>query len=740
LLDGLNSSQQQAVIATEGPLLILAGAGSGKTKTLTHRIANILEQDLALASQILAVTFTNKAAKEMRSRVAILLGSDPDNRSFMPYMGTFHGICVRLLRQTGDYVGVAKNFIIFDQSDALATIKKILKNLSIDEKIFSARTVNSIISNSKNELISPEGLAASASSPTEQVAAKVYPEYQKALREAGALDFDDLLLYAVKMLEVAEVRQKWQQQFRYIMIDEYQDTNSAQYRLVSLLVDDAQNIAVVGDDWQSIYSWRGANFKNILNFERDYPTTTVIKLEQNYRSTKNILDGAHSVIMKNDVRSDKKLWTALGDGEKIKIEQLANERVESDYVVRRCKVQVEMGLASYRDFAVLYRTNAQSRALEDSFIRSGVPYKIIGGLRFYDRKEVKDIIAYMRLLAQPNDRASFDRVINVPARAIGPKSLADFESWRFRANYSLAQALDNIEQCSELSPKAKLGFVDFANILNDFRQATAPEGDNYEEVALALFDQSDSSKNLVTSELLQKLIKRLDYEKYLDDGSLQAESRIENVRELVGVAKSYDNLGLLVFLEEISLISDLDSMDSNSNSVTLMTIHAAKGLEFETVYVVGMEENIFPHSRALYEPKEMEEERRLCYVAMTRAKRELFLLFATSRMIYGSTQHYSPSRFLKDIDPTKSYLKNDYLYQDHRSENKTIDYGWAAKLGEKVKPDLSVEPRYEADYEPGSIVNHPTFGQGTVLSVDGQTLSIYFNSKGVKKISANYLN
>jgi DNA helicase-2/ATP-dependent DNA helicase PcrA len=394
LLEGLNPEQRRAVETTEGPLLIQAGAGSGKTKTLTHRIAYLIATNKATPYNILAVTFTNKAAKEMRIRVAELLGEQAENRSFMPYMGTFHGICVRLLRQDGESVGIPRSFVIFDEDDRSATVKSISKRLMIDEKAFPARVVGGLISNAKNEMINPEAYAGIASSPAQQAAAKVYPLYQQALREAAALDFDDLINRAVAMFENhSEIRQKWQNQFKYIMIDEYQDTNAAQYRLVNLLTNDSKNIAVVGDDWQSIYSWRGADFRNILKFEKDYPNCTVIKLEQNYRSTKHILDAAHAIITKNMQRSDKRLWTDSTHGMPVQMVQVGNERAEAESIIRRVRNGVDSSLRNYRDFAVLYRTNAQSRSVEEAFVHYGIPYRVVGGVRFYDRKEIRDLMA-----------------------------------------------------------------------------------------------------------------------------------------------------------------------------------------------------------------------------------------------------------------------------------------------------------------------------------------------------------
>ena len=572
LLEGLNPEQQKAVKTTDGPLLILAGAGSGKTKTLTHRVAFIVKNQLATSSQILGVTFTNKAAKEMRERVATLLGDNAEHRSFMPYMGTFHSMCVKILRIDGQYIGLASNFVIFDESDRTALIKQLSKQQSIDEKQFPSRMIGSIISSAKNELLSPAEYTGIASTPNQKTAARIFPLYEKGLRDQQALDFDDLIGRTVSLLENnPEVKEKWRRQFKYILIDEYQDTNAAQYKLIKLFTNEHKNICVVGDDWQSIYSWRGADFKNILNFERDYPNATIIKLEQNYRSTKLILDAAHAVILKNKDRSDKKLWTAANDGQPVQMVQVQNERAEGEAIIRRIQTYVDMHLRKYNDFAVLYRTNAQSRSIEEQFVRYGIPYKIVGGVRFYDRSEIKDIIGYLRLIYQPEDLVSFSRVVNVPSRGIGAKSMQNFLDWRIMENLTLDEAFANIEN-APLMAKAKNALKDFISVVQSLRAA---------------------SEELPVSVLIDKLLKATDYLKHLDDGSAQAEARQENVKELMSVAKAYSEVGLSSFLEEVALISDLDGLNNSNDSVTLMTLHAAKGLEFPVVFMPGMEESIF---------------------------------------------------------------------------------------------------------------------------------------------------
>jgi DNA helicase II / ATP-dependent DNA helicase PcrA len=702
LLADLNPEQRRAVECTDGPLLILAGAGSGKTKTLTHRIAYILGSQKATPYNILAVTFTNKAAGEMRERVAKLLGQDQQNRGFMPYMGTFHSICVRLLRQDGEYNAIPRNFVIWDEGDRQAAIKQASRQAAIDEKAFPARLISSLVSSAKNEMIGPAEFETTAEySPASRAAAKVYPLYERMLKDASALDFDDLISRTVSLLETnPPIRQKWQTQFKYVMIDEYQDTNAAQYRLVKYLTGPHQNIAVVGDDWQSIYSWRGADFRNILNFEKDYPNCTVIKLEQNYRSTKNILEAAHSVIAANSVRSDKKLWTSEAAGLPVQILQVSSERAEAEAIVRRIKNATDIRARNYKDFAVLYRTNAQSRAVEEVFVHYGIPYRIVGGVRFYDRKEVKDILAYLRLVYQPEDTASFERIVNVPARGIGAKSLLSFYDWRRRNSYSLAEAMARVSECGEITPKARQGFSELSDIILSFK------------------NQADE---LMPATLIDGLLRRLDYLRFLSDGTPQGEARIENVKELISVANEYQEAGLDGFLEEVALVSDLDTADMSSDAVILMTLHGAKGLEFPVVFITGLEESILPHSRALYDASEMEEERRLMYVGMTRARQELYLIYATERNLYGGRQHNPPSRFIADLGNLANNPQSDYgLTPQSVFGNPAVD---------------NSEPRYVPDLEEGDGVKHQLFGIGTVVEIDGDNATVYFKGKGAKRLN-----
>lgn len=707
LLNGLNPEQKRAVETTDGPLLILAGAGSGKTKTLTHRIAYLIATKRAEAKDILAVTFTNKAAWEMRERIAILLDENPNNRSFMPFAGTFHSVCVRILRVSGEQIGLPSNFVINDETDKNNSIKKLVKELGLDDKNNLSRTIASIISNAKNELVEPSEYANIAIGSTQEVAAKIYPKYQALLRQSNALDFDDLIIKTVKMLkENQQIRQKWQDQFKYIMIDEYQDTNTAQYKLAKLLTGKHNNIAVVGDDWQSIYSWRGADYKNILNFEKDYQNATSIKLEQNYRSTKMILDAAHKIITKNQQRSNKKLWTVKPDGLPVQIISVAHERAEAETIVRRIETAVDIKARAYKDFAVLYRTNAQSRSIEEAFVRYKIPYKIVGGVKFYERKEIKDIIAYLRVIYQAEDLISFERIVNLPARGIGKKSLQNFLRWKSVNHLTLFEALTSIDKCDDITTKARKGLSELADIVISLRKT--------------MLDSSVAS-------VIDSLLRRLDYYNYLEDGTIHGESRQENVKELLTVAEQYQQLGVDSFFEEVGLTSDIDQADLSGNAVTLMTLHSAKGLEFPVVFMAGMEESIFPHSRTFYNQHELEEERRLCYVGMTRAREELYMFYAKARTLYGVMQTNPPSRFLEEID-AQSIEENSFL---QNLNQQPFIYNEPAQ----ITKSSNNEPYYVPELNEGDGVKHPFFGLGTVLELDGDLASIYFKGKGIKRIN-----
>lgn len=691
----LNPAQADAVKTTSGPVLILAGAGSGKTKTLTHRIAYLMTQERVWPNEILAVTFTNKAAKEMRERLGHLIGQEGSTRSFMPWMGTFHGICVRLLRQDGHTIGIQPNYVIYDEDDRQGLIKQAMKQLSIADKQIKPRAVSSAISNAKNELVSPEEFANTSHYPFQQAVAKIYALYEKMRIEAGALDFDDLLIETVRLFrDQPEVRKKWRSQFKHILIDEYQDTNAAQYAIVKSLVGDSRNICVVGDDWQSIYSWRGADFTNILNFERDFPGAKVIKLEQNYRSTGAILEAAHNVITKNLQRTEKELWTAEPAGAPVQVHPVYDEAEEAYTVVSRIGVQATMGARRYGDFAILYRTNSQSYTLERALIQQRVPYQIIGGVRFYDRKEIKDVIAYLRLLYQPNDRMSFSRIVNVPTRGIGATSLEKFLIWQANSGMDIVSALVNADQTSSVMARARTAFMALGETLRTL-QAKVESGDS-------------------PSDIIETLITKTGYRDYILDGTPQAEEREANIGALISDAKSFASLP--DFLEEVALMSSADT-NSHEQKVTLMTIHAAKGLEFPVVFMVGMEEGIFPHSR-VHEagPAELEEERRLCYVGMTRAREELHLSYAQSRLQFGQRSYNPASRFLADMGhEVMAALAPSFGRQDEYDE---FDEGPGLDIGDNVRSAM--------------------FGVGEVIDIDGLAVTVQFENGKTKKLNVQF--
>ena len=626
ILGGLNPAQKEAVETLEGPLLILAGAGSGKTKTLTHRIANLIAHGVQ-PGNILAVTFTNKAANEMRVRLWVILKPDADEeidppRSFMPYMGTFHGIAVRILRIEADAAGLDRNFVIYDADDQISLIRRILKDLKLtDNKNLKPKSIQAIISSEKNQGNGPDEYAAGALYPNQHNIAKVFRRYEEEKTKAGALDFDDLLLKELELLQKnLSVRKKWQEKFKHILIDEYQDTNVVQYNIVKLLVNEQKNICVVGDDWQSIYSWRGADFTNILNFERDYPGAKVIKLEQNYRSTGCILAASQKIINKNKTRTDKTLFTEIGNGEPVEIESLRDETEEANYVALKI-MNMQRRYPDYSDFAVLYRTNAQSYTFEKAFINMHIPYKIVGGVRFYDRKEVKDVLAILKLLISGRDKVSLERVVKNVISGVGEVSLGKI----LMAIDALPddEPLKNPDILEALSAtKAKNGFGKLVNFVKKISLDDNP------------------------GEIVKKVIEYFDFKTLTDDGTPSSEERMANLEVLVSNAAAYDKLE--DFLADASLMSSADE-SVVKNSVTLMTLHAAKGLEFPVVFMVGLEEGLFPSGRASEDEAGLEEERRLAYVGMTRAMRKLFLTYAASRYSYGSRNYNMPSRFLTEL-------------------------------------------------------------------------------------------
>lgn len=634
ILEGLNKAQQEAVETTIGPVLILAGAGSGKTKTLTHRIAALIEGGV-LPNEILALTFTNKAAREMRERLARLLRRE-NSFSFMPWMGTFHSICVKILRIEAENVGLDKSFVIYDTDDRLALIKRAMKELQISDKSVKPRAVEGAISKAKNENKMPDEMMAEAYYPNQQNIARIYERYEEMRKKADAVDFDDLLLYVARMLkERKDLREKWQKRFKHILIDEYQDTNHIQYEIVKMLVNEERNICCVGDDWQSIYSWRGADFTNILNFERDFPGAKVIKLEQNYRSTQNILDAAQKIITKNVQRSEKELFTEAGKGDPITIHQARDEQDEARWVA----ATIGKMRRPLSDFAVLYRTNAQSQAFERAFMDYRIPYKLVGGVRFYDRKEIRDIVAYLHLVVNPNDVVSLTRVINVPTRGIGEKSIQKI----------LAGDIDG------LTAKTRAAYTKFSDTLSMLRERNAA--------------------GVGPADIIEELLRKIDYRNYLNDGDkLKAEERNENLTVLIGESGAYETLD--EFLADAALMSSADE-SAGENAVTLMTLHAAKGLEFPVVFLVGLEEGLLPHVRSMDESAEdVEEERRLTYVGMTRAMQELFLSYANSRFMFGGRNYNFPSRFLQDLG-----------YNPYGASSLPDSFGDADDFGEQFDDD-----------------------------------------------------
>jgi DNA helicase-2/ATP-dependent DNA helicase PcrA len=699
-LSGMNPPQLQAVTSTQGPLLVLAGAGSGKTRVLTSRIAFIIAQGLARPEEILAVTFTNKAAGEMKERIMKLLTESGAASGYVSWMGTFHSICVKILRRDGYRLGLSANFSIYDSNDQIDAVKTAMESLNMSTKDVNPRAIHSHISMAKNELIGPDDYRQYANNYFAQQVARVYPIYQKILKESQATDFDDLLMLTVQLFEqYPEVLADYQQRFKYILVDEYQDTNHAQYRLVTLLAAAHRNLCVVGDDDQSIYAFRGATVRNILNFERDYPEALVIKLEQNYRSTKVILAAAHEVVSKNAQRSSKKLWTDNAEGELIEIYTAYDEKDEARWSVNRIRELLDSGVEA-TEIAVLYRTNAQSRSLEEEFLRQAVRYKIVGGFRFYDRQEIKDTLSYLQILYNPSNEAALKRIINVPKRGVGAKTQQDLLLEAAAKNLPAVTYLtQNVEHITHK------GVKEFAILLRRLQVA---------------------SESKTVAELIDYILQQSGYIKMLADGTTENESRLENLKELLSVASKYQQMepqaGLRAFLEEVALLEG-GPKEEVDNAVTLMTVHAAKGLEFKHVFLVGMEEGLFPHSRVFTDPKELEEERRLAYVAITRAKHNLYIVHADARLYFGSRQQNMRSRFVEDI-PAK--LRN------HSGKSaKAQDTGWEIDFGDEWEQDVE-----RLDVESGMKVRHEYFGVGTVLGADESTVKINFGGVyGVKELA-----
>lgn len=747
ITNDLNPKQQEAVNCLQGPLLIMAGAGSGKTKVLTCRIANLLAHGVSPYS-ILAITFTNKAAAEMRDRVDRLIG--PAARSV--WLSTFHSFCARFLRAEIQITGVYKNnFVIYDAADAKVLIKKCLKELNLDEKQYPPNSIQNQISNAKNILMGPHNFSKNAETFFQKKVADVYALYDKKLKENNALDFDDLLMITVAILdEHKEVREKYQQRFNYILVDEYQDTNTAQYELTRLLAEKHHNLCVVGDADQSIYGWRGADISNILNFEKDYPEATVIKLEQNYRSTKNILAAANAVIKNNLNRKPKNLWTENCEGEKITTYLADNEIDEANFVALTVLKNKTLFNKAFSDIAVLYRTNAQSRALEEGFMREGIPYTMVGGLKFYERKEIKDIIAYLRVIYNPLDTLSLLRIINVPKRGLGETSIGRISEYAALNNLSFIDVISSTEYLSEI------------------KGVTARVIKPLEEFSVFIFEMMNKQNSMPLSEFIEEILDKSGYIKELEagDGKIENESRIENLQEFVSVAKDFENSDeeatLENFLAHISLISDIDNADLDDDKVTLMTLHAAKGLEFPVVFMTGMEEGIFPHSRTLMEPMELEEERRTCYVGITRAQTKLYMTYARSRLIFGRQTFGMPSRFLKEIpdeyldggQPSRMYQAKPSI--PSKLSNPPKPSGTIYSSAIKPKSDNFGQPKPAAPKNNGSLIKpdtsiiwkvgdkarHSKFGVGTVVEVKGAgeetQVKIAFPENGLRALMLKY--
>jgi DNA helicase II / ATP-dependent DNA helicase PcrA len=727
LLNGMNPEQAEAVKATEGPLLIMAGAGSGKTRVLTHRIAFLMVEKGVNPYNILAITFTNKAAREMKDRIHNILGGASDNI----WISTFHSMCVRILRRDIDRIGMNRNFTILDSTDQQSVIKAILKEKNIDPKKFDPRSLLGSISSAKNELTTPEELSKQVGGYYDQVVSDVYTEYQKRLRKNQALDFDDLIMTTIQLFQrVPEVLEFYQRKFQYIHVDEYQDTNRAQYMLVKLLASRFQNLCVVGDSDQSIYRWRGADIANILSFEKDYPRATVIFLEQNYRSTKRILQAANEVIQKNSNRKPKNLWTENHDGEKISYFRADTEQTEAQFVTGKIKEMTESGKRKYSDFAILYRTNAQSRVMEEVLLKSNIEYSIVGGIKFYDRKEIKDILAYLRLISNPDDDISLIRVINVPKRGVGATSVDKIARYAQDHDISMFRALEEADFIG-LSPKITKAVIEFKEMVKGY---TAMQ------------------EYLSVTELVEEILEKSGYIDMLKaEKSIESQSRLENLDEFLSVTKSFeqsnDDKSLVAFLTDLALVADIDKLDEDDqpkDSVILMTLHAAKGLEFPIVFLMGMEEGVFPHSRSLMEEDEMEEERRLAYVGITRAEEQLYLTNAQMRTLFGQTKMNPVSRFIQEI-PAE-------LLDDVMAEKKSAftPFGKSAKAPTRPAPRKPVSRPVQTTtggesvaWQVGDKAQHKKWGTGTVVSVKGSgdsvELDIAFPSPmGIKRLLAKF--
>ena len=739
-LDGMNEQQRQAVLTTEGPLLVMAGAGSGKTRVLTHRIAYLIEEQGVLPWKILAITFTNKAAREMQERLTKLLGPSASDI----WVSTFHALCVRILRRNIDKLGYNTAFTIADPGEQRTLMKRIFKEMNLDPKKFEPRNFLSAISNAKNALETPAAYQAKYQDPYRKLVGEAYGRYQKELDANQTLDFDDLIMKTIELFKTEPATLAYyQDKFNYIHVDEYQDTNDAQYQLVHQLAVKYKNLCVVGDADQSIYGWRGANMNNILNFEKDYPTAQTIMLEQNYRSTQTILDAANQVIANNVNRKDKKLWTQNGQGDKISYYRAQSEHDEAYYVVKQIEKQRQAHGYAYGDFAILYRTNAQSRLIEETFMKSSIPYTMVGGHKFYDRMEIRDLLGYLTLVANPDDSLSFERVVNVPKRGIGATSLNKLRQFAADMGWSLMKAAENVELANQISPSVKKKLTGFAEEMQQLQTQAA---------------------NLTLTELTDAILTQTGYRASLQavaNKDLQAQTRLENLEEFKSVTQEFDQKHgdevtttqeqLTQFLTDLALVSPQDELEDQTNTVTLMTLHAAKGLEFPVVFLIGMEEGIFPLARAKENPEEAEEERRLAYVGITRAKQKLYLTNANSRVLYGRIQRNPASEFVTEISDdllqqdspaVRSNAPFTRLKQGHSTRLATTTT-YAAKQTHSTKQVANQGTGAEkGNWQAGDKVMHKKWGQGTVVAVNGtgtdMELDIAFPNEGVRRLLASF--
>ncbi|MGR8772368.1 DNA helicase PcrA [Leuconostoc citreum] len=737
LTNGMNNKQAEAVQTTEGPLLIMAGAGSGKTRVLTHRIAHLVQDLNVFPWRILAITFTNKAAREMRERIAALLSEDVARDI---WVSTFHALAVRILRRDGEAIGLAKNFTIIDTSAQRTLMKRVINDLNLDTNQYDPRTILGMISNAKNDMLRPRDYAKAADNAFQETVAEVYTAYQAELKRSQSVDFDDLIMLTIDLFQSApEVLARYQQQFEYLHVDEYQDTNDAQYTIVNLLAQRSKNLAVVGDADQSIYGWRGANMNNILNFEKDYPNAHTVMLEQNYRSTQNILDAANAVINHNNERVPKKLWTENGKGDQITYYRAQTEHDEANFILSNIQQLRETKHMAYSDFAVLYRTNAQSRNIEESLVKANMPYSMVGGHKFYERKEILDIMAYMSLITNRDDNAAFERVVNEPKRGLGATSLTRLRELANRLNVSYMKAIESIELAPSITTKAASKFLTFAEIMHNLRQ---------------------QSEFLNVTELTELVMTQSGYRQMLaEKNDPDSQARLENLEEFLSVTKEFDDKyqpedpesidPVTDFLGTTALMSDLDDFEEGDGAVTLMTLHAAKGLEFPVVFLIGLEEGIFPLSRAMMDEDLLEEERRLAYVGITRAMKKLFLTNAFSRLLYGRTQANEPSRFIAEISPelletaysglSRDKTQKKALPFDRKMQRATATTYQATPV---TKITNGVTGGDQTSWSTGDKVSHKKWGVGTVISVSGraddQELKVAFPSEGVKQLLAAF--